>query len=69
MHVTAELFGSLSVYLAGSRAEYLRGRFVAAKWDVDELAEHQDEIVKQGLLRSQPFKGDIGPGGHRFRNA
>jgi hypothetical protein len=62
----AELFGSLTIYLAGKRADFLRGRFVVANWDVTDLEQHQDEIVAQGLLKGQAFKGDIGPGGHRF---
>ena len=62
----AELFGSLTVYLAGGQASFLRGRFVAANWDVDDLERHQEEIVAQGLLKGQAFKGGIGPGGHRF---
>ena len=62
--LAAELFGSTTVWLAGADADFLRGRFVAANWDVDELLEHQNEIVDQGLLKSQPFKGNIGNGGH-----
>lgn len=54
------------MYLAGSSADFLRGRFVAANWDVDELERHGDEIVRDGLLQSQPFRGNIGPGGHKF---
>ncbi|KEF52801.1 uncharacterized protein A1O9_11218 [Exophiala aquamarina CBS 119918] len=64
---TPELFGSTTVWLAGEEAEFLRGRFVAVNWDVDELVQHQKEIVEEGLLKSQPFKGNIGSGGH-FRS-
>ncbi|KAF7560972.1 hypothetical protein G7046_g3184 [Stylonectria norvegica] len=63
---TPQLFGSLTVYLAGPQADFLRGRFVAANWDVDDLERHQDEIVAQGLLKGQAFKGTIGAGGHPF---
>ena len=66
---TAELFGGLTVYLAGSQADFLRGRFVAANWDVDDLERHQAEIVAQGLLKGQAFKGDIGPRGHQFEQS
>jgi hypothetical protein len=62
--LAAELFGSTTVWLAGADADFLRGRFVAANWDVDELLEHKNEIVDGGLLKSQPFKGNIGNGGH-----
>ena len=61
---TPALFGSLTVYLAGQKADFLRGRFVAANWDVEELERHKEEIVADGLLKNQPFKGDIGKGGH-----
>lgn len=54
------------MYLADKQAEFLRGRFVAANWDVVDLEKHQDEIVARDLLRSQPFRGEIGPGGHKF---
>ncbi|CAM1508105.1 Fc.00g049530.m01.CDS01 [Cosmosporella sp. VM-42] len=63
---TPELFGSFTVYLAGPQADFLRGRFVAANWDVEDMERHQAEIASQGLLKGQAFKGDIGPGGHRF---
>ena len=66
--VLAELFGSLTIYLAGVQANFLRGRFVAANWDVDELERYRDQIVQHGLLKNQPLKGDLGPGGHRFVN-
>lgn len=60
----AELFGSTTVWLASEEAEFLRGRFVTANWDVDELKQHEKEIVDDGLLKDQPFKGSIGNGGH-----
>lgn len=60
----AELFGSLSTYLAGKHADFLRGRFIVANWDMQDLESHEEEIVTQGLLKNQPFKGEIGPGGH-----
>lgn len=62
--VVAELFGGLTIYLAGAQAEFLRGRFVVANWDVDELERYRDQIVAQGLLKNQLFKGNLGPGGH-----
>jgi hypothetical protein len=64
--VLADLFGGLTIYLAGAQADFLRGRFVGANWDVDELERYGDQIVEHGLLKNQPFKGDLGPGGHPF---
>ncbi|KAK5055423.1 hypothetical protein LTR84_013173 [Exophiala bonariae] len=61
---TPELFGSTTVWLADQEADFLRGRFMVVNWDVDELIKHQQEIWDEGLLKSQPFKGNIGEGGH-----
>ncbi|KAH0531078.1 hypothetical protein TsFJ059_005634 [Trichoderma semiorbis] len=63
-----ELFGSLTIYLSGPKADFLGNRFIAANWDVTDLEKHQDEIIAEGLLKSQAFKGDIGPGGHKFKS-
>lgn len=63
----AELFGSCTIYLSGSAADFLRGRFIVANWDVDELVKYKDAIINDGLLKNQPFKGDIGNGGHFAR--
>lgn len=65
-YTIAELFGSFTIYLAGPQADFLRGRFVAANWDVDDLEKYHEEIVAEGLLKGQPFKGNTGPGGHDF---
>ncbi|KAK5991904.1 Short chain dehydrogenase citE-like protein [Cladobotryum mycophilum] len=61
---TIELFGSVAIYLSGPQADFLRGRFIAANWDVNDLEKHREEIVAQELLKGQAFKGNIGPGGH-----
>ena len=37
---------------------------MSVNWDIDELIEHKDEIVSEGLLESQLFKANLGPGGH-----
>ncbi|KAL7957853.1 hypothetical protein V8C34DRAFT_169584 [Trichoderma compactum] len=65
---TVELFGSLTIYLSGPKEDFLKNRFIATNWDVTDLEKHQDEIVAEGLLKSQAFKGDIGPGGHKFKS-
>lgn len=40
---------------------------MVANWDVDDLERYQAEIVDQGLLKNQPFKANLGDGGH-FRS-
>uniref|UniRef100_A0A0B7JZC1 Uncharacterized protein n=1 Tax=Bionectria ochroleuca TaxID=29856 RepID=A0A0B7JZC1_BIOOC len=54
---TPDLFGGLTLYLAGNQANFLRGRFIAANWDVGDLEKHQEEIKAQDLLKGQAFRG------------
>ena len=42
--------GALALYLASSRADYLRGSLVSVNWDLEEMQAHKDEI-EQGLLK------------------
>lgn len=46
-----DLAGLLCVYLSTSRADFLRGRFVSANWDLHELECRAQEIVGQDLLK------------------
>jgi hypothetical protein len=46
----AEQTGALALYLASSRADYLKGSLTSINWDLDEMAEHKEEI-EQGLLK------------------
>jgi hypothetical protein len=69
LQAAVELFGSLTIYLSGPRANFLRNRFVVANWDVTDLEKHRDEIVAEGLLKNQAFKGETGPGGYKFKSA
>ncbi|MCJ1417782.1 hypothetical protein MMC32_004127 [Xylographa parallela] len=46
-----ELSGRFAVWLAGGEAGFLRGRFVWANWDVEELVERKEEIERDGLLK------------------
>ncbi|KAF2267978.1 NAD(P)-binding protein [Lojkania enalia] len=45
-----EQTGALALYLASSRADYLRGSLTSINWDIEEMEEHKDEI-KKGLLQ------------------
>lgn len=47
-----ELAGGMSLFLTTPDAEFLRGRWVSANWNVDELVEMRDLIVKEHLLVS-----------------
>lgn len=46
----AELTGSLALYLATSRADYLRGSLTSINWDVEEM-EAAKERIEHGLLK------------------
>ncbi|TKA64354.1 hypothetical protein B0A49_07382 [Cryomyces minteri] len=48
---SAGLPGQFAVWLASPEAEFLKGRFVWANWDADELVERREQIVQGGLLR------------------
>jgi hypothetical protein len=38
------------VWLASPEARFLKGKYLWANWDVDELKERKDEIEKSSLL-------------------
>lgn len=46
-----ELPAHFQVWLASPEADFLKGKFVWANWDVDELKAHADEIKSTKLLR------------------
>ncbi|EMC96624.1 hypothetical protein BAUCODRAFT_131174 [Baudoinia panamericana UAMH 10762] len=45
--------GGTAVYLSTERAEFLYGRFVSATWDMEELENLKERVVKEDLLRSR----------------
>lgn len=47
---TVELPGQFQVWLASGEAAFLKGKFVWANWDVDELKTLADEIKGSALL-------------------
>ena len=61
-----ELTGGLSLYLSTPRAEFLRGKFVAVNWDVEEMEKHADEINEKKLLNTAFLNAKLGPEGHPF---
>lgn len=47
-----ELMANLAVWLASAESDFLKGRFLWANWDVEELMKAKDKIVgAPGLLR------------------
>jgi hypothetical protein len=49
---TPELSAGFSLWLAtqGEKVDFLRGRYSAATWDVDELLAKREEIEMNNLL-------------------
>ena len=45
------LAGGLCVYLCTPRADFLRGRFLSALWDLGELEDRKEEIEERNLLK------------------
>ncbi|KAK9808312.1 hypothetical protein WJX73_000053 [Symbiochloris irregularis] len=48
---TPELSGAVCVYLATKEADYLRGRYVSACWDLPQLQHRKDEILEKDLFK------------------
>ena len=46
-----DLPGHFIVWLASKEAEFLKGKFVWANWDVEELMARKDEIENSMLFR------------------
>jgi len=44
------LCGGLCVWLCKERREWLSGRWIDARWDLEELEKRKDEIVEKDLL-------------------
>ena len=45
-----DLAASFVLWASSSEAEFLKGRFAWANWDVEELKAKKDEILKKDLL-------------------
>lgn len=52
---SVDLCGAFCVWLTmdAKKKTWLNGRFLEAKWDVDELSERKGEIVEKDLLRAK----------------
>lgn len=58
------LTGALAVYLATDKADFLRGGYIHANWDVGELEAHKDEITEKKLVKLGFINGKMQPGGY-----
>jgi hypothetical protein len=66
--IQERLPAGLNLYLASPRADFLRGRYTTANWDVDELEAHKAEIVQKNLLRAD-LVASYGPSGYQWQDA
>ncbi|PVF94817.1 NAD(P)-binding protein [Serendipita vermifera] len=48
---TAPLSGALSVWLSSPQADFLSGRVVDARWDMEQVVAQKEEIVKRNWLK------------------
>ena len=48
---TPELAGDTIVFLVSEKREWLRGRYISCTWDMLELSERKDEIVRDDKLK------------------
>ncbi len=48
---SVDLCGSFIVWLVKEARPWLRGRYLSANWDVDELCAKQEEVVKNDKLK------------------
>lgn len=53
MKDSPELTAAVCVYLTTREADYLQGRTVSAKWDMQHLLQSKNEIVEKDLFRAQ----------------
>ncbi len=45
-----ELAAGFAVWLCSGKADWAKGRYMSATWDVDELTALKDEILRDDLL-------------------
>ncbi|RYP06457.1 hypothetical protein DL764_003148 [Monosporascus ibericus] len=64
----AALFGGLTTYLVQPKADFLRGTYLHANWDVDELNEHKDEIAEKKLNKLAFLRAELRPDGYPWES-
>lgn len=62
----AALTGGLTTYLAQPKADFLKGTYLHANWDVDELEEHKVEIAEKKLTKLAFLGAELCVGGYSW---
>lgn len=55
-----KLAASFAVWLCSGAADWAKGRYLSANWDVTELTDRRDEILNQDLLVNR-MRANLGP--------
>ena len=63
---TQALTGGVSLWLATPRADFIKGTFLSANWDVNELEAHASEITNGKLTELGFLNAKLGPEGQSW---
>jgi len=58
------LTGGWTLFLSTQRAEWMRGGIVSVNWDIKEMEDHKDQIVRDKLLCRGFLNAKLGKDGH-----
>lgn len=61
---TAALTGGFTLWLDTPKADFLKGGYLHSNWDVDELEQHKDEIIKKKLVKLAFINAPLQSGGY-----
>ena len=61
---TQTLTGGVSLWLDTPKADFLKGGFLSANWDVNEMKVHASEITEGKLTQLAFLNAKLGPEGH-----
>ncbi|CAI6334897.1 unnamed protein product [Periconia digitata] len=62
------LTAALTLYLLKPEADFLRGSFFSANWDVEEMEKHKEEILEGKLLKLGFIGARLSPEGHPWKS-
>lgn len=65
----AALTGGLAVYLSTAKGDFLKGGYLHANWDVEEMERHKEEITEKKLIKLAFLNGQLQPGGYPWSKA
>lgn len=60
------LTGAVTLYMQTRKADFLRGGFYSVNWDLNEMEEHQEEILEKKLLKLAFINAELQAGGYQW---